>query len=314
VPLRPDRPTPVDPALPLDFTARYGDGVDRGLSLGGGGLFFVAWQVAYLHGLAARGLRVDDAPKVVGTSAGSVVAAALVGGSLTRVRRELAFLARIPALVAALAPSTDLQPSQQRALDLFLRAGDAEMSTIAPIGHAALVAAGPSAAVMRRNVMVLTGRRRWPSPALHISCVDAWSGERCIVTHRTGVSVAAAAAASSAVPGIFPPQPIGDRRCMDGGVSGTGLHLDVLAGARRSLVLSLSDGSDFTEGLMTIAPGGIEAEIAQLAASGTDVELRAPESIDPDELMSPAAVPKALAMGARQAAADHDHLRSFWAR
>jgi hypothetical protein len=91
------------------------------------------------------------------------------------------------------------------------------------------------------------------------------------------------------------------------------LHLDVLAGARRALVLSLSDGRDVTEGLMTIAPGGIEAEIAQLAASGTDVELRVPESIDPDELMSPAAVPKALAMGARQADADADRLRSFWA-
>ena len=55
--------------------------------------------------------------------------------------------------------------------------------------------------------------------------------------------VARAVAASSAVPGLFTPQPILDRRCMDGGVSGTGTHLDLVAGARRAVVLHLTDGA-----------------------------------------------------------------------
>lgn len=226
---RADRSSPFDIALPQSFEARYGDGLRRGLCLGGGGLFFIAWQVAYLHALAEGGLALDTADRMVGTSAGSVVAGTVLGGRLNLVRRELAVLAKAPKVLSALAPAADLRPSQQRALDLFWQAQDSEPSTLRAIGHAALASAGPSPWAMRRNLALVIGAKRWPSPALHISCVDGYTGERCIVTHEAGVSAAAAAAASSAVPGLFPPQSIGDRRCMDGGVSGTGTHLDVLA-------------------------------------------------------------------------------------
>jgi NTE family protein len=307
-----DRSIRVDTALPRSFEARYGAGLGRGVCLGGGGLFFIAWQVAYLHALAEGGLRLDGADRVVGTSAGSVVATTLLGGRLGLVHRELSILAKAPKILSALAPASDLRPSQQRALDLFWQAQDSEPATLRAIGHAALASAGPSPWTMRRNLSLVIGSTRWPSPALHISCVDTYTGERCIITGDAGVSVAAAAAASSAVPGLFPPQPIGDRRCMDGGVSGTGSHLDVLAGAERVLVLALSDGSELTEGIMTNQPGGSQREVDALVASGTEVELRTPEVVDPLELMSPAAVPKAMAMGARQASSDLAVLTKFW--
>ncbi len=310
---RAERSSSPDTALPQSFEARYADGLRRGLCLGGGGLFFIAWQVAYLHTLAEGGLGLDAADRVVGTSAGSVVASALLGGRLSLVHRELAVLAKAPKVLSALAPASDLRPSQQRALDLFWQAQDSEPATLRAIGHAALAAAGPSPWAMRRNLALVIGARRWPSVALHISCVDAYSGERCIVTDKAGVPVTAAAAASSAVPGLFPPQPIGDRRCMDGGVSGTGSHLDVVAGAQRVVVLALSDGSELTEGMMTSQPGGGRRELDSLIATGTEVEVRMPEVVDPLELMSPAAVPKAMAMGARQAAGDLAVLTKFWA-
>ena len=41
-------------AVPRDFGARRGDGLHLGLSLGGGGIFFVAWQVTYLRELLTR--------------------------------------------------------------------------------------------------------------------------------------------------------------------------------------------------------------------------------------------------------------------
>jgi NTE family protein len=307
-----DRSHPFDIARPRSFEARYGAGLSHGLCLGGGGLFFVAWQAAYLHTLAEGGLNLDAADRVVGTSAGSVVAAALLGGRLNLVHRELAILGKAPKVVSALAPSSDLRPSQQRALDLFWQAQDSEPATLRAIGHAALASAGPAARTMRRNVALIIGAKRWPSPTLHISCVDAYTGERCFVTQEAGVAVSTAAAASSAVPGLFPPQLIADRRCMDGGVSGSGTHLDVLAGAQRVLVLALSDGSELTEGMMTSQPSGGRREIEDLMATGTKVELRTPEAVDPLELMSPASVPKALAMGARQASADLADLTSFW--
>jgi NTE family protein len=166
---------------------------------------------------------------------------------------------------------------------------------------------------MARNLRAVIGTSRWPSAGLHITCVDAYTGERCVVTKAARVRVPRAAAASSAVPGLFPPQPILDRRCMDGGVSGTGIHLDVLAGARRGVVLCLTDGHDVTEGRMTTAPGSIEGDVAALRASGTDLFLRTPEAMEVEKLMDPAAVPEAIEMGARQARADAEELRSFLA-
>ena len=48
-----------------------------------------------------------------------------------------------------------------------------------------------------------------------------------------------------------------------------------------------------------------------LKASGTKVFLRSPESMDLTKLMDPKAVPDAIAMAKRQAAADADALREF---
>jgi NTE family protein len=156
------------------------------------------------------------------------------------------------------------------------------------------------------------GTGRWPSESLHITCVDAYTAERCVVTRTSGATVARAVTASSAVPGIFAPQSIGDRRCMDGGVSGTGVHLDLLAGARRVLVLALTDGIDMTEGMMTCDPGEGRRELEDLQSSGTDVLVRTPTEVDMLELMAPASVARALAMGARQAADDASMLARFW--
>ena len=301
-----------DLAVPRSFEARYGEGVHLGLCLGGGGLFFVAWQAAYLQTLAAAGVPFDSADRVVGTSAGSLVASALTTGRLKRLHTQVSLLARVPALVSALAPASELRPSQQRALELFLKATDGEPTTVQEIGFASLAASTPSPGSMRRNISIVLGRVRWSSPALQITCVDTYTGERCVVTRPSRTSIPRAVAASSAVPGVFPPQPIGDRRCMDGGVSGTGTHLDLLAGARRVVILALTDGHDLSEGMMTTHPDAGAQELEDLKASGASVLLRTPAEVDLLELMSPSAVPRALVMGARQATADLGLLSDFW--
>ncbi|MBA3266655.1 MAG: patatin-like phospholipase family protein [Acidimicrobiia bacterium] len=314
------RPAPLPPPDPLstdglvwprDFDARYGDGLRLGVSLGGGGVFFVAWQVAYLHELAGRGIDLAGADRVVGTSAGAVVAAVLEARRIRRLHAELSVVARLPKLLGAIAPVGNLAPSQLRAAELFRSAADAEPTTVRAIGHAALAAQAPASSVMPRKLALILAFRRWPSAALHITCVDTYSGERCIVTGAAGVGIARAVAASSAVPGLFAPQPIGDRRCMDGGVSGSGTHLDLLAGAERVVVLSLTDGRGLEQGMLTSAPGSTEKESAALEASGSRVFYRVPASVDPKALMDPAAVPDAVEMGRRQAAADAGELSAF---
>jgi hypothetical protein len=98
---------------------------------------------------------------------------------------------------------------------------------------------------------------------------------------------------------------------MDGGVSGSGTHLDLLAGADRVVVLSLVDPSPKPVGAMTQAPGAFETEVSRLKASGSQVFLRSPESMDLTKLMDPKSVPEAIAMAKRQAAADAEELKAF---
>ena len=188
---------------PGHSTARYGDGIDRGLCLGGGGLFFVAWQAAYLRTLATHGIRFDTAERVVGTSAGSMVASALAAGRLNRLHSEISVVSKLPSIISTLAPASQLHPSQQRALDLFLKATDGDPDTVQEIGHAALAALTPSAGTTRRNILLVLGTVRWSSDALRITCVDAYTGERCVVTRQSDTAIPRAVAASSAVPGIF---------------------------------------------------------------------------------------------------------------
>ena len=113
-----------DLAVPISFEARHGDGVDRAIVLGGGGLFFVAWQISYLHGLARREVDLGRAELVVGTSAGSIVASILTSGRLSRFATKVDLLSKAPFLVAALAGSGTLRPSQERARDAFAAATD----------------------------------------------------------------------------------------------------------------------------------------------------------------------------------------------
>ena len=301
-------------ALPVPYSleARYGSGHDRALVLGGGGIFFIAWQVSYMHELATRGVDLAKASLITGTSAGSVVAAILAGGRLELARRQIAVLARVPTLVAAMAPAEDLRPSQTRALDLFRNATDADPDTIRHIGHAALAADAAPAGKIRRSVAGVLAMRKWPAPSLHIATVDTYTGERLVVRHDSGVSVAAAAAASSSVPGLFSPQPLVDRRCMDGGVSGTGTNGDLAVGARAVLVLSLGANAPKGEAMMTIAPDSVDTEVAAMRAAGGEVLVRGPLEMDLATLMDPASIPAAVAMGQEQAVSDAAAIAAIW--
>ena len=299
-------------AQPIDMAAGYGDGLRTGVSLGGGGVWFVAWQVAYLHELNERGVDLAGADRVIGTSAGSVVASVLEAGNLSRLHTEMKLMSRVPKIVSALAPAGDLSPSQLRALDMFGSAPDADPERVRRIGHAALAADTPAPSVMARNVALLLASRGWPSPTLHVTCVDAFTGERCVLNAFSGVPLRRAVAASSAVPGLFAPQPIGARKCMDGGVSGSGTHLDLLGGARRAVVVSLTDGAGVEQGRMTVAPGSIEREVEELRGTGTEVLFRMPAGpVDLERLMDPTAVPGAIELGRTQAADDAAELRKF---
>jgi NTE family protein len=192
---------------------------------------FVAWLAGYLAQLARRGVDVQQADLFVGTSAGSVLGSVLAAGQLMRFERMVGAVAQRPGIVHRLAPAATLHPSQLRALERFTRATDAAPTTVRDIGAAALAARTPGVNFLPAGVLALTQRRTWPARRFLVSGVDAYTGERLVADRESGVSLPRAVAASSSVLGIFAPQPWLDRRVMDGGVSGTGLHADLAAGA-----------------------------------------------------------------------------------
>jgi hypothetical protein len=83
---------------------------------------------------------------------------------------------------------------------------------------------------------------------------------------------------------------------MDGGVSGSGTHADIVSGAGKALILALGAMTQMPVATMTIQPASLAEEVAALAANGTPALLRGPEPTDVSKLMSPAAVPEAIAM------------------
>jgi NTE family protein len=239
-----------------------------------------------------------------------VLATVVAAGRLERFGALTRLLERRPALIGRLAPAANLRPSQQRAVDLFHDATDASPDVVRAIGAAALAARTPPADRLPASVVLMTQAWNWPSRALVVSAVDAYTGERLVLDAGSGVALRRAVAASASVPGLFAPQPLGDRRAMDGGVSGTGIHADLVAGAGRALVFPIV--ADVPEGRMTMAPGGIGRELDALRASGTEVLVRNSRLPITANLMDPAAVPEALALGSTQAAEDAPAVADFW--
>lgn len=297
-------------AQPISFDARYGADARRAVVLGGGGVVFVAWLTAYLGELARRGVRMHDADRIVGTSAGSVLATVIAHDRLARFEKLVRALEGRPSLIHRLAPAAGLSHSQLRASEMFAAASDAEPDTLKAIGTAAMAASTPSAELLPAGILMLVQTWRWPGDQLVVSAADAFTGERLALTRGSGVPLLRAVAASASVPGLFAPQRLRDRRAIDGGVSGSGIHADLVAGAERALVFPIA--GELAAPRFTIAPDATDREVAALRASGTKVCVRHSRLSETIDLMDPAEVPAAVALGATQAVEDVDELRAFW--
>ncbi|HET6818604.1 MAG TPA: patatin-like phospholipase family protein [Mycobacteriales bacterium] len=212
----------------------------RALVLGGGGVAGIGWETGVLFGLAEGGVDVTAADVVIGTSAGSAVGAQLLSGTplaelydrhvfpegpSTEIAAELdveKMVADWSALLANHEPGPDLR---------------------AAIGRYAL-AAGTVPERARRGVIgARLPSHDWPVSPLQIVAVDASTGEERIFTADDGVPLVDAVAASCAVPGIWPPVTIGDRRYVDGGVR-TSANVDLAEG--HGVVLVLAPVNDLT--------------------------------------------------------------------
>ena len=299
-------------AVPIPANPSLGKGKDRALVLGGGGEYFAAWMLGFAHGLKVKGVPYDMPDIIIGTSAGSLVGSTIAGGHLERLTNEFDFFRDFPKILAALVPTGTANPSQIRARDLCQIAHDASVATIQWIGRGAMSANNPPVSKLQEMIETLTGNRAWPSPKFHAATMDCYTGERLVVSEANKIPISHAVSASMSLPGIFGPTWVGDRICMDGGVSPSSTHSDVVAGAKRALVVSLTDGTSGSGPRFTNIPNSLQQELRGIEAQGTKTLLIAanPGQVN---LVSPAEIGPALRAGYDRAFQEADRVKAFWA-
>lgn len=216
----------------------------RGIVLGGGGVLGGTWAVGALSAMEERfGFRAADADVIVGTSAGSVLAALLGAGVTTSQLRQhhsdeavadgplagyafdpvLATGGRRPGLPRVLGPgSPKLIGSSLRRLGQV--PATAVLAAFLPEGSKSLDRIG-------HLIDAVTPIGHWsPHPALWIVAMDYEDGKR-VVFGRPGapvVPLSSAVVASCSIPGWYQPVSVNGRTYIDGGaVSST--SIDVVA-------------------------------------------------------------------------------------
>ena len=239
------------------------------LVLGGGGVAGIAWMTGLFLGLAEAGQDIAGADVVIGTSAGANAAAQLGSGlpleKLYARQVDPALQSReLMAVIDWEKFAADLQP--------YMAGASTPAEQLRNFGRFALDA---DTVPEPERIAVIESRlpsREWPVTPTKLTAVDCVSGELAVFDASSGVSLVDAVAASSAVPGIWPPVTIGGRRYMDGGVRSAD-NADLAAGADRVIVIS---PLGLESPLPTPMP--LRGVLASLKEGGTTVTLLTPDA------------------------------------
>ncbi len=252
------------------------------LVLGGGGVLGEAWMNALLAGLEEGG-RFDSRHfgLYIGTSAGSIVAAALVAGiaPATWLGTPSEQILRSNAPIAAARNPLRLT------FEAAMTAGGA---IAAPLASLALRAAAPGGALLRRAALraLPTGRRSLASLGqaversgvgwdgrLLVAAVQRESGRRVMfgAPGRRELSVALAVQASCAIPGVFAPVRSGSQSYVDGGVWSP-TNMDVAEITRGQSVLCLNPTGSLRPAIGAVA--GAFGPVSRAAVAAEALVLR----------------------------------------
>jgi NTE family protein len=245
------------------------------LVLGGGGVAGIAWMAGLLAGLAEAGQDLTDADDIIGTSAGATIGAQVASG-LTPA--ELYARQVDPALQSReITPSFDME-NYVADLGVWLAGVTSAEEGRRAMGQLALGAATVPEADRLAVISSRLPSHSWPDRSLRLVAVDAETGSPVVFTRSSGVDLVAAVAASSAVPGVWPPVTINGRRYIDGGVR-TGHNADYALGAGQVVIiapLGVEDQSGQTDVVADLRAGGaddvtvIVPDEPSLAAFGTN--------------------------------------------
>jgi NTE family protein len=199
--------------------SRYWDAAttSRALVLAGGGIAGIGWETGILLGiadespLAARALL--DSDVLVGTSAGSTVAAQLASG----LDLETLFAGQTASSSAEIDPGAISEDTIAQFVSAVFEPG-AITQKRQRIGAIAAAATTVPEDVRRTVIAQRLPSEDWPARALRLTAIDVVTGELVAFDATSGVPLVDAVAASCSVPGAWPPVTIDGRRFMDGGV------------------------------------------------------------------------------------------------
>lgn len=280
--------------------------------MGGGGEYWVAWMLGYLRALETSGANVERADAFIGTSAGSLVGSAVSGGQMARLTREFDFFGDFPKLLARVIPTTQPNSSQLRTKQVAEACTSSDVATIQQLGRAAMASRNFDVTKLEDMIRVLTGESSWPSPKMHTTSVDCYTGERLVVTEEAGIPIKDACSASASVPGNFGPTWLKNRLCMDGGMCQTSTHGDLVAGVKKLFLLSLTDGRPGSPRLSNM-PNDIQQEIRSLKQSGSDVFFVSANPEPGTNLLDPMRIAPAMKDGFARGQSEAPAFKKFWA-
>ncbi|WP_223627784.1 patatin-like phospholipase family protein [Microbacterium sp. EST19A] len=299
----------------MNITPSSSRALTRALVLAGAGAAGNAWQLGLIAGLSAHSLELTEADLIVGTSAGSTVAAQITSGTPSS---EL--YAAIVAEPARPAPGRT-PPATRPALsgpdymawsDAIIAASADAADMRRRIGAAALErdsSEGADAARWRSIVSARLPRHAWPEQRVLIPAVDARTGEPVVFDRHSGIDLVDAVAASTSA---MTPYRIGEDRYLNGGYRRSS-NADLAEGFSRVLILEPFGGRS----RQPLAWGmDLATQVEELRASGSVVETVFPDAGAGDVFNANALDPSTRLPAARggyaQGQALAESLRGFW--
>ena len=214
----------------------------RGLVLAGGGLAGIAWETGILCGIAdeapdaAQALLASDV--LLGSSAGATVAAQLGSGT----GLDELFARQVAQESHEIDSGVDIEDVAALFVTAMMTPGATTEQKLQRIGAIALATDTVAERVRRAVIAHRLPSHDWPRRTLRVTAIDAVTGELVVLDGVSGVALVDAVAASCAVPGVWPPVTIGDRRFFDGAV-GSSVNL-VAAGDCDDVVILVPQGEN----------------------------------------------------------------------
>jgi NTE family protein len=287
------------------------------LVLAGGGAAGNAWELGLVAGLWDAGVDLTEADLIVGTSAGSTVAAQITSG---RRPAELysAVLAEVPQPPRGEAGSNrgrgpaSSGPSYMEWSNGVIRSAENASDMRRRMGAAAFemdVSDGSHATRWRDTVAARLPSRHWPQQRVLITAVDARTGEPVVFDRHSGIDLVDAVAASTSA---MTPYRIGEERYINGGYRRSE-NADLAAGYGRVLVLSPFGGRSRMPREWGMDLG---TQVAELRAGGSRVQTVFPDGGAGDvfdaNALDPSTRPQAARGGYGQGRALAESLAAFW--